>query len=62
MTFDLSSCRIGQYFYGRHRNLWGVWQCTYRDDYRSGSTHIKDFPTWAEAKNFVYRMNGWMSR
>lgn len=59
MTFDLESAKIGQYVYGRHYSLWGVWQCTYRDDYRTRGTHITDFPTWKEAKDYVYKMNGW---
>ena len=59
MTYDLNNAKVGEYVYGKHYRCWGVWQCTYRDDYRTSGIFIRSFPSWKDAKAFVYRMNGW---
>ena len=52
----------GQYYYHRHRNMWGVWKKG-KDNKETGTsindTFIIDFKTEIQAKNFVYKANGW---
>lgn len=47
--------REGQYYYARHRNSWGVW----RKNKAGDGDFITDFSTQIQAKNFVYKMNGY---
>ena len=49
----------GQYFYQRHRNMWGVWKQGKEVNGVIQSQFISDFSTEQQAKKFVYRMNGW---
>lgn len=49
----------GQYYYGPHRSMWGIWQY---NDYGNGfsdGTFVKDCITKDEARKEVYRLNGW---
>lgn len=52
----------GQYYYRRHRNMWGVWKKG-KDNEKTGTSindsFIMDFKTEIQAKNFVYKCNGW---
>lgn len=51
----------GQYFYARHRSLWGVWKVG-RTNEKTGvrmDDFITDFSTQIQASNFVKKMNGW---
>ena len=51
--------KVGQYYFGRHYHVWGIWQ--YDSVTESGATanHIKDVYTYEEAVREVYRLNGW---
>ena len=51
--------KLNQYHFGRHRNLWGIWQCTLLTETTSSSTFVKDVFTYEEAVKEVYRLNGW---
>ncbi len=51
--------RNGQYYYAPHRRLWGIWQNHNFDGGVSSGTFIKDCKTKEEARNEVYRLNGW---
>lgn len=57
---DRTQLKEGQYYYAPHRRSWGVWKAgktgkngTRIDDF------ITDFSTQIQAKNFVYKANGW---
>lgn len=51
--------KVGQYYYRKHRNMWGVWKKGKDDKLENGDTFISDFATQIQAKNFVYKMNGY---
>ena len=51
----------GQYFYKKHRNMWGVWKKGKTINGVEEGTFITDFCTQIQAKNFVYKMNGWQN-
>ena len=51
--------KVGDYFYGRHRNMFGVWVYdTVTENYTSGN-FVADFHSREEARAFVWKMNGW---
>lgn len=49
----------GQYYYARHRNLWGVWQWHNNANGSGDGTFYNDYPTKEEAREVVFRLNGW---
>ena len=51
--------RDGQYYYAPHGRIWGVW--LYHEDGVSGAygEFIKFFNKKEDAKDFVYKNNGW---
>lgn len=49
----------GQYYYARHRGLWGVWKKGKMVDGIQEDDFISDFCTKIQAETFVYKMNGW---
>ena len=51
--------QINKYFFGRHRNLWGVYQWTTVTENGAMGTFIKDVYTYEEAVKEVYHLNGW---
>ena len=51
--------QLGNYFYGRHRNLLGIWQYTSVTDTSSSASFIKDVFSCEDARTEVYRLNGW---
>lgn len=51
----------GQYYYAPHRRRWGVWQHHEQGNNVSSGIFIKDFPTKEEARDEVYRLNGWFN-
>ena len=53
--------KVGQYFYGRHRNSWGVWIWDYvsEDGTSSSGSFVGDFEYREEARAYVWAMNGW---
>lgn len=53
----IEKIKEGQYFYGRHRRLWGVWM----KENGCGS-FVRDFPTMEEARKAVYELNGWFNK
>ena len=55
----MESFREGQYFYARHRNKWGVWKRGNTVNGVTQSQFISDFQTQTQAKDFVYKMNGY---
>ena len=50
---------VGKYKFGRHRNLWGIWQWDSVTETGASATFIKDVFTYEEAVREVYRLNGW---
>lgn len=56
---DVSKLREGQYYFAKHRNMWGVWKKRKTVNGVEEGEFISDFSTQIQAKNFVYRMNGW---
>lgn len=51
---------LGQYHYAPHRCSYGVWQWDWVSETGAASgKFIKDFRTKEEAREFVWRMNGW---
>lgn len=51
--------RPGQYYYAPHRGSWGVWKKGKEENGISMDDFIEDFPTKIQARNFVYKMNGY---
>ena len=58
----------GQYYYAPHRSQWGIWQWHSISDANApgmvaggSGTFVKDCPTKEEAREEVYRLNGWAS-
>ena len=50
---------VGKYKFGRHYNLWGIWQWDWVSETGSSARFIKDVRTYEEAVTEVYRLNGW---
>ncbi len=53
--------KVGQYYFGRHRNIWGVWVYDVVDaetGYTSGK-FIKDCVNYEDAVREMYALNGW---
>lgn len=50
---------LGQYHYAPHRNQYGVWQWTSVSETGACGTFIKDFRSREEAREYVWKMNGW---
>ena len=50
----------GEYYYAPHRRSWGVWKAgkTSANGVRS-DTFISDFATKIQARDFVFKCNGW---
>ena len=51
--------KVGQYHYGRHRSMFGVWVCDYVSKSSASSSFIGDFRSREEARAYVWKMNGW---
>ena len=49
----------GQYYYKPHRSMWGVWKRGRTENGVTMDDFISDFSTKIQAKDFVYKMNGW---
>ena len=54
--------KVGQYHYGRHRSQFGVWVCNFVTENASSSSFVADFNSREEARQFVWKMNGWEPR
>lgn len=54
--------RNGQYYYAPHRSMWGIWRNENLGGGVETGTFIKDVPTKEEARNEVYRLNGWKQK
>ncbi len=53
------TCKVGQYFYGRHRRNYGVWVYVSVSESAASGRFVDDFPTIEEARAFVWEKNGW---
>lgn len=51
--------RDGQYYYAPHRSSWGIWQHHELGGGYSTGTFVKDCVSRDEARDEVYRLNGW---
>ena len=52
--------KVGQYKFGRHRNLWGIWQYDHVSENGGWSaSFVKDVRNYEEAVTEVYGLNGW---
>ena len=51
--------QVGQYTFGRHRNVWGIWQYDMVSETGSSAVFVKDVYSYEEAVRAVYRLNGW---
>ena len=51
--------QVGQYTFGRHRNVWGIWQYDMVSETGSSAVFVKDVYSYEEAVHEVYRLNGW---
>ena len=49
----------GEYYFAPHRRSWGVWKTGKTVNGVQSDDFIMDFSTKIQARNFVYRMNGW---
>ena len=54
--------KLGQYEYAPHYSGWGVWVVDSVTETGYSSSHVRDFKTKEEARNFVYEMNGWKNK
>ena len=50
---------LGQYHYAPHRRNWGVWVWTSVTETGASGTFVKDFQSKEEAREYVWKMNGW---
>ena len=50
---------IGRYYFGRHRNSFGIWQYDFVSETGASARFIKDVYSYEEAVREVYRLNGW---
>lgn len=55
----MATPKVGQYKFGRHRNMWGIWQYDVVTENTASANFIKDVATYEEAVREVYRLNGW---
>ena len=53
------NAEVGKYKFGRHRNLWGIWQYTMVSETGTMASFVKDVFSYEEAVREVYRLNGW---
>lgn len=51
--------QIGNYYYGRHHNIFGVWQYATVCEAGFSACFVKDFIRCEDARAFVWQMNGW---
>lgn len=51
--------QLGKYYYKLHRNFWGVWQYTSVSATGACGSFVKDFRDIEEAREFVWKANGW---
>lgn len=59
---DISKLKEGEYYYHKHRNMWGVWKkCKTVSGVEEGE-FIADFSTQIQAERFVYKANGWTKK
>ena len=49
----------GQYYYARHRSMWGVWRVGKDTNGCRDDDFIKDFVNKEDAKKYVYSLNNW---
>ena len=50
---------VGKYKFGRHYNLWGIWQYDWVSETGASTRFVKDVYSYDEAVREVYRLNGW---
>ena len=50
---------LGQYYYAPHRRNFGVWQWDWVSEKGASGRFVKDFCTKEEAREYVWKMNGW---
>lgn len=56
----ISNIKEGQYYYARHKSMWGVWKAGKANPNGSRlDEFIMDFSTKIQADAFVKKMNGW---
>lgn len=53
------SAQVGQYTFGRHRNLWGIWRNMQVNENGRCAEFVKDVFTYEDVVREVYRLNGW---
>lgn len=53
------TCKVGQYFYGRHRSSFGVWVYVSVWEKGASANFVADFQSREEARIYVWKMNGW---
>lgn len=50
---------LGQYQYGPHGSVWGVWQYDFVQGDCYSTRFVCNFKTKEEAREFVYTKNNW---
>lgn len=51
--------KVGQYHYSRRFTSWAVWKCIEVNERGASFSKVASFATRDEARNEVYRLNGW---
>ena len=51
--------RVGTYFFGRHRSLWGIWIVESIENGVTMSAFVKDVCCYEDAVKETYHLNGW---
>lgn len=49
----------GEYYYAPHRRFWGIWQNRIQPNNTAVGMFIKDCNSKQEAREEVFRLNGW---
>lgn len=53
------NAQVGQYKFGRHRNVWGIWRYMVVNESGNCAEFVKDVLTYNDAVREVYHLNGW---
>ena len=52
--------QVGQYYFSRHRNQWGIWQYDSVTSNGCSAQFVKNVYTYEDAVREVYSLNGWV--
>ena len=54
-----AKAKVGQYFFGRYYNIWGIWIYEEITEEGSRSSKVETCCTYEEAVTKTFALNGW---